>query len=121
MSFDLAGKHLIISQIHGVHLNQCRYRPMRRYWEVTLVRAAHDLGFRTLLIRADHAQSWPFAAAEVRERLVKRLDDTARALGLISRGAYWVWNKDGGQQKPISISFYAISMARAVEWMLRSR
>jgi hypothetical protein len=67
---------------------------MRRFWEVTLVRAAHDLGFRTLLIRADHAGSWPFATAEVRERLVKRLDDTARALGLTSRGAYWVWEKN---------------------------
>jgi hypothetical protein len=50
-------------------------------------------GFRTLLIRADHAISWPDATPEVRERLVKRLDDTARALGLTSRGAYWVWAK----------------------------
>jgi hypothetical protein len=94
MSFDLIGKHLIISQIHGVGLNRCRYRPMRRFWEVTLVRAAHDLGFQTLLIRAAHANSWPHATAEVRERLVKRLDDTARALGLTSRGAYWVWEKN---------------------------
>jgi hypothetical protein len=93
MSFDLIGKHLIISQIHGVGLNRCRYRPMRRFWERTLVRAAHDLGFRTLLIRADHAKSWPDGTPEVRERLVKRLDDTARALGLTSRGAYWVWGK----------------------------
>ena len=94
MSFDLIGRNLIITQIHGVGINRCRYRPMRRCWEVTLVRAAHDLGFRTLLIRADHAGSWPFATAEVRERLVKRLDDTARALGLTSRGAYWVWEKN---------------------------
>ena len=91
MSFDLIGKHLIISQIHGVGISRCRYRPMRRFWEVTLVRAAHDLGFRTLLIRADYAISWPDATPELRERLVKRLDDTARALGLTSRGAYWVW------------------------------
>jgi hypothetical protein len=70
---------------------------MRRFWEITLVRAAHDLGYRTWLIRANHANSWPRATAEVRERLVKRLDDTARALGLTSRGAYWVWRKDGGQ------------------------
>jgi hypothetical protein len=91
MSFDLIGRNLIINQIHGVHINRCRYRPMRRFWEVTLVRAAHDLGFRTLLIRADHANSWPHVTAEVRDRLVKRLDDTARALGLTSRGAYWVW------------------------------
>ena len=91
MSFDLIGRCLIITQIHGVHLNQCCYRPMRRYWEITLVRAAHDLGYRTLLIRANHANSWPHAPSEVRERLVKRLDDTARALGLTSRGAYWVW------------------------------
>jgi len=94
MSFDLIGKYFIISQIHGVGLNRCRYRPMRRFWEITLVRAAHDLGFRTLLIRADHANSWPDVTPEVRERLVKRLDDTARALGLISRGAYWVWGKE---------------------------
>ena len=91
LSIDLIGRNLIITQIHGVHLNRCRYRPMRRFWEVTLVRAAHDLGFRTLIIRAAHANSWPHATAEVRERLVKRLDDTARALGLTSRGAYWVW------------------------------
>jgi hypothetical protein len=94
MSFDLIGKHLIISQIHGVGINRCRYRPMRRFWELTLVRAAHDLGFRTLLIRADHAHSWPGATPELRERLVKRLDDTARALGMTSRGAYWVSGKD---------------------------
>jgi hypothetical protein len=94
MSFDLIGKHLIISQIHGVGINRCRYRPMRRFWEVTLVRAAHDLGFRTLLIRADHALSWPGATPELRERLVKRLDDTARALGMTSRGAFWVWGRD---------------------------
>jgi hypothetical protein len=102
MSFDLIGKRLIISQIHGVDTNQCRYRPMRRFWEVTLVRAAHDLGFRTWLIRADHAASWSHATAEVRERLVKRLDDTARALGLTAKGAYWVWDKDGGQQKEVA-------------------
>jgi hypothetical protein len=98
MSFDLIGSNLVISQIHGVHLNRCRYRPMRRFWEVTLVRAAHGLGFRTLLIRADHAISWPDATPEVRDRLVKRLDDTARALGLSARGAYWIWGKDGGQE-----------------------
>ena len=94
MSFDLIGKYFIISQIHGVGLNRCRYRPMRRLWEITLVRAAHELGFRTLLIRADHAISWPDATPEVRGRLVKRLDNTARALGLTSRGAYWVWGKE---------------------------
>jgi hypothetical protein len=106
MSFDLIGKKLIITQIHGVHLNQCRYRPMRRFWEITLVRAAHDLGYRTLLIRADHANSWPRVTAEVRERLVKRLDDTARALGLTSRGAYWVWDKDPAGSDAASIFFY---------------
>jgi hypothetical protein len=94
MSFDLIGRKLIVTQIHGVGLNRCRYRPMRRHWEVTLVRAAHDLGFTTLLVRADHAISWPDATPEVRARLVKRLDDTARALGLISKGAYWVWNNE---------------------------
>jgi hypothetical protein len=72
-------------------LNRCRYRPMRRFWEVTLVRAAHDLGFRTLLIRADHANSWPHATTEIRQRLVRRMDDTARALGMKTRGAYWIW------------------------------
>ena len=91
MSFDLIGKQLIISQIHGVGINRCRYRPMRRWWEVTLVRAAHDLGFRTLLIRADHAQCWPYATTEIRQRLVRRLDDPARALGMKTRGAYWIW------------------------------
>ena len=94
MSFDLIGRYLIISQIHGVGLNRCRYRPMRRWWEVTLVRAAHDLGFRTLLIRADHANSWPHATTEIRKRLVRRMDDTAHALGMITRGAYWVWKED---------------------------
>jgi hypothetical protein len=64
---------------------------MRRWWEVTLVRAAHDLGFRTLLIRADHAQCWPYATTEIRQRLVRRLDDPARALGMKTRGAYWIW------------------------------
>jgi hypothetical protein len=94
MSFDLLGGYLIISQMHGVGLNRCRYRPMRRFWEVTLVRAAHDLGFRTLLIRADHAQCWPYATPEIRQRLVRRLDDPARALGMTTKGAYWVWNED---------------------------
>ena len=93
MSFDLIGNQLIISQIHGVGLNRCRYRPMRRFWEITLVRAAHDLGFRTLLIRADHAESWPHATPELRERLVRRMDDTARALGMITTSAYWVWEE----------------------------
>jgi hypothetical protein len=117
MSFDLIGKHLIISQIHGVGLNRCRYRPMRRFWEITLVRAAHDLGFRTLLIRADHATSWPDATPEVRERLVKRLDDTARALGLTSRGAFWVWGKeedDGGAQSRDHMT-RLLSLSRAAE------
>jgi hypothetical protein len=91
MSFDLIGKNIRITQIHGVHLNECRYRPIRRYWEMTLIRAAHDLGYRTWLIRAEHALSWPFATDEVRERLVKRLDEPARALGLTSKGAYWIW------------------------------
>jgi hypothetical protein len=98
MSFDLIGRYLIISQIHGVGLNQCRYRPMRRWWEVTLVRAAHDLGFRTLLIRADHANSWPNATTEIRQRLVRRLDATAQALGMTTRGAYWVWNEEVDQE-----------------------
>jgi hypothetical protein len=98
MSFDLIGKNLIISQIHGVHLNRCRYRPMRRFWEVTLVRAAHDLGYRTLLIRASHAISWEFGTPAVRERLIKRLDEPARALGMVAKGGYWVW--EAGRRHP---------------------
>ena len=98
MSFDLLGGYLIISQIHGVGLNRCRYRPMRRWWEVTLVRAAHDLGFRTRLIRADHAHSWPYVTPEIRQRLVRRLDATAHALGMTAKGAYWVWNEDVDQE-----------------------
>jgi hypothetical protein len=90
MSFDLIGRRLIVSQIHGVHLNRCRFRPIRRYWEAIMVRAACDLGYKTMLIKAEHSNSWPFACQEVRERLVKRLDDTAKSLGFMSEGRYWV-------------------------------
>jgi hypothetical protein len=93
MSFDLIGGQLIITQIHGVHLNRCRFRPIRRYWEAIMVRAAHDLGYKTMLIKAEHANSWPHATQEVRDRLIKRLDDTAKLLGLISEGRYWAWNQ----------------------------
>ena len=55
---------------------------MRRNWERTLVEAAHDLGFRIPLIRAEHANSWRTASAELRERLRKRMDGAGRTLGL---------------------------------------
>jgi hypothetical protein len=91
MSFDLVGIYLVISQIHGVKIHRCRLRPMRRFWQVTLVRAAHDLGYKTLLIRAERSNSWPHATPEIRERLVKHLDCTACALGLKAWGSYWIW------------------------------
>ena len=55
---------------------------MRRNWERTLVEAAHDLGFRILLVRAEHANSRRTASPELRERLHRRMDGTGRTLGL---------------------------------------
>jgi hypothetical protein len=66
---------------------------MRRNWERTLVEAAHDLGFRILLIRVEHANSWRTASPELR----KRMDGTARTLGLRPMGAHWVWESDAGR------------------------
>ena len=81
MSFDPICNDLRINQLHGVR--DCPYAPMRRNWERTLVEAAHDLGFRILLIRAEHANSWRTASPELR----KRMDGTARTLGLRPMGA----------------------------------
>jgi hypothetical protein len=97
ISFGLIGNDLRINQLHGVRgLNLCPYTPMRHNWERTLVEAAHDLGFRILLIRAEHANSWRTASPELRERLRKRMDGSARTLGLRPMGAHWVWESDAG-------------------------
>ena len=97
MSFDLIGDDLRINQLHGVRgLNLCPYIPMRRNWGRTLVEAAHDLGFRILLVRAEHTNSWRTASPELRKRLGKRMDGTARTLGLRPMGAHWVWESDAG-------------------------
>jgi hypothetical protein len=55
---------------------------MRRNWERTLVETAHDLGFRILLVRAEHANSRRTPSPELRERLRKRMDGAGRTLGL---------------------------------------
>jgi hypothetical protein len=113
MAFELSGKDLRIRQLHGVRGTSFRGRyHALRPWPKLFVQACQDLAIacgykRVMLIRSHRSYSWPRPThrkdrpsspegiredLELRLRLIKRLDETAKSIDGFEMGTkWWVW------------------------------
>jgi len=117
MSFEVRGADIRIRQLQGVRgfSTRGRYHPARS-WPRLFVEACQDLALmhgysRVLVIRSHRSYSWKrldigYAAdtpegvgqrLEIRSRLIKRLDGTARSMeGFGMERDWWVWRASRG-------------------------
>jgi hypothetical protein len=112
MAFELSGKDLRIRQLHGVRGTSFRgrYHALRR-WPRLFVQACQDLAIacgykRVMVVRSHRSYSWPRnhrkdsprtqegirEDRELRLRLMKRLDETAKSIDGFEMGTkWWIW------------------------------
>ena len=113
MAFELRGKDLRIRQLHGMRgiSFRGRYHALRP-WPRLLVQACQDLAIacgykRVMVIRSHRSYSWPRPShrkdgpstpegiredLELRLRLIKRLDETAKSIDGFEIGTqWWIW------------------------------
>jgi hypothetical protein len=113
MAFEVRGKDLRIRQLHGVRgiSFRGRYNALRP-WPRLFVHACQDLAMacgykRVMVVRSHRSYSWPRPSnrnggpstpegvsenAELRLRLIKRLDETAKSIDGFEMGTqWWIW------------------------------
>jgi pimeloyl-ACP methyl ester carboxylesterase len=113
MAFEVRGKDLRIRQLHGVRgiSFRGRYNALRP-WPRFFVHACQDLAMacgykRVMVVRSHRSYSWPRPSnrndgpstpedvsenAELRLRLIKRLDETAKSIDGFEMGTqWWIW------------------------------
>jgi hypothetical protein len=113
MAFELSGKDLCIRQLHGVRGTSFRGRyHALRPWPRLFVQACQDLAIacrykRVMVVRSHRSYSWPRPShrndspstpehiredRELRLRLMKRLDETAKSIDGFEMGTkWWIW------------------------------